>query len=228
MIVSYTINAREALFLAYFRPYTPLRFLFITLILLAPLPLLPRLLGVVKNGTMNGGFFGEFTKIRIADSPTLSRAVTWLVRPLQGIGLSLIFAEKLLNAIELTAGASLVAILVRPTLFVVSSALVGLLLSTVWALDDLGVRIYNRKTGEVHMAGSTFGTIFPLLAGAIGVSALFQSTDPATALLTVIEIFMILYPPYVLFTIIHNKFITKHYATLSETLTFRTLETALH
>jgi len=43
-------------------------------------------------------------------------------------------------------------ILIRSTLFVMGSALVSLFLSVVWALDNLGVNIYNRKTGMSALA----------------------------------------------------------------------------
>ena len=57
----------------------------------------------------------------------------------------------------------------------------SLFLSTVWALDDLGVKFYFGRTGEIRMAGSSIGTVIPLITGAIGITSVFHSNLPMDA-----------------------------------------------
>jgi hypothetical protein len=85
-------------------------------------------------------------------------------------------------------------------------------------LDDLGVRIYSVKTGEVRMAGTTVGTIFPLIAGAIVVAGLFHASLPADALIDLLEIVTVLYPPYLVFTVIHHEFVKRRSSVLRRKL----------
>jgi hypothetical protein len=110
---------------------------------------------------------------------------------------------------------------------VIGSALASLFLAVVWTLDDLGVKIYNVNTGEVRMVGTSVGTILPLLAGAIGISGLFHLNSPLDALLELIEIAAVLYPPYLCFVIAHHEFIKKRSAVLSEKLPIKRVETKI-
>jgi hypothetical protein len=92
---------------------------------------------------------------------------------------------------------------------VLGSLLVSVLLSFVWALDDLGIRFYNEKSEEVRTAGGTIGTILPIITGAFGIASLFQHADLISALTDLLGIGMILYPPYVVFAIAHREFIRR-------------------
>lgn len=202
----------------------PLRFVIVTLTLVAPVSLLPRLLALAGNMTKNERIFGQLVKATASPNQEFSKSVAWVLRPLQGIGLSMIFAERFLSFLEFSVGVSY-ARLVPLSLFVMTSALVSLFLSAVWALDDLGVKFYNRKTGEVRMAGSSVGTVLPLIAGAIGVSSLFHRSSPVDALIDLLWIVMVLYPPYVLFVVCHQEFVRRRRAALSEKLLLKRMET---
>ncbi|MBI3023654.1 MAG: hypothetical protein HYY68_08035 [Thaumarchaeota archaeon] len=223
--ISLALKSPEGLFLAHSREHILARFLLITAIFAVSVEALPKFLPSIAVWLRRKRFFGQLVKAKPAHGTDFSKTITWMIRPLQGIGLSMIFAQRLLNLFEVSAGASYVSILLRPTLFMVSTALVALLLSVVWTLDDLGGRIYNEKTGEVHMTGSTIGVVLPIVFGALGLYSLFQISSPAIALVTVIEIAMVLYPPYVLLAVIHHRLVSVRGAKLESELRLRSIET---
>jgi len=200
------------------------RTVIVTLTLVAPIGILPSVLALAANLAKSEKFFGQLVK---ATTPNreFSKSIAWILRPLQGIGLSIVFGERFLSFLELSVGDSYARLLVRLTLFMMSGAPVSLFLSAVWALDDLGVRIYNKKTGEVRTTGNSVGTVLPLIAGAIGVSGLFQHSSPLDALRDLLQIVMVLYPPYVLFAICHGEFIRRRTGVLSGKLLLRRIET---
>ncbi len=154
----------------------------------------------------------------------LSTFTAWIARPIQGISLSLIVAERFLSFLEASITGPLAAILLRLSLFVIGGALTSLFLSLIWTLDDLGVRIYNSKTGEVRTAGSTVGTILPLITGAIGVSSLFHTSLASDAIVDLLEIVMVLYPPYILFTVFHHEFVKRKRSSLARKLVTKRIE----
>ena len=226
LIISLITGHPEGLFLTRSMNGIPARFVLVTFILVAPIPILPRLLALSGNLVKNERFFGQLVKATALPLREFSTPVAWILIPLQGIALSMIFAERLLNFLEeFSIGAIYTGLLIRSTLFVIGSALVSLFLSIVWALDDLGVKIYNRKTGEVRMVGSSVGTVLPLITGAIGVTSLFHLSSPIDALADLLEIVMVLYPPYVLFAIFHHEFTTRRSSILSGKLLLRRIET---
>ena len=53
------------------------------------------------------------------------------------------------------------------------TVLVSLLLSTLWTMDDLGIRYFNRKDYEIKMVGKYVGTVMPIVFGFYGVLSLF-------------------------------------------------------
>jgi hypothetical protein len=78
-------------------------------------------------------------------------------------------AAKLLAVLQGYSGTPLVSSVVLPPgqfllgrFFAVLSIgiLVSLLLSFVWALDDLGMRYRNGRTGEVRMVGKYAGAVY--------------------------------------------------------------------
>lgn len=225
LVVSFVTGHPEDLFLTRSIVGIPVRFIIITLILATPVLILPKVVALTGNLAKNEAFFGQLVKAAASPDQECCKPIVWGLRPLQGIGLHMIFAERFLDFLEFSVGASYAAILARQILFLIGSGLVSIFLSVVWALDDLGVRIYNRGTGEVHMAGRTMGTILPLFTGAIGVSSLFHHSLPLDALIDLVEIFMVLYPPYVVFVIFHHKFVRRRFAALSEKLRMRAIET---
>lgn len=217
MILTFDTNTAGGLFFARSTRGVVVRFLFVTVILLAPIVLLSRLLRLVSKALRNDFFSLQLVNAGVS-SGGFSRLSAWFIRPFQGIGLSMIFARNILGFLEYSSGTSYAGAMFRPVLFFVDSALASILLYVVWSLDDLGVRIYNRKSTELHMAGSYVGGILPLLFGAIGVYSLFEAASPAAAVASMVEIAMVLYPPYVLLAVIHHKFLMKHRTTLSDKL----------
>jgi hypothetical protein len=183
------------------------------------------LVTVVGRVTAKQAFLGQLVKAPSSINRELGISVGWILRPVQGISLSLIVAERFLGFLEFSVGASYSFIVTRLSLFVIGGVLSSLFLSIIWALDDLGVQLYNGKTGEIHMAGSSIGTILPLITGAIGVAGLFHTNQPIEALIDLSEIVLVLYPPYVLFTVIHHEFIKRRNPGLTEKLVMKTIET---
>ena len=107
----------------------------------------------------------------------------WLVRPFQGIGIGLLFGIKLLSVLQVMTGETATASLLTPTgqfqfgrFLIVSgiTIIVSLLLSTLWTLDDMGIRYFNRKNHEIRMIGKYTGTLMPILFGFYGTFSLFS------------------------------------------------------
>lgn len=224
LIISSLTGYPEGLFLTRSIRGISTRFVIITLVLVAPIWASPRFLSWIGSVARRRGPFGQLVKVDTDTEQEFKASTFWVLRPLQGIGLSLVFAERLLQLLEFS-GATPSRLLVRLTLFVLGASLVSLLLSTVWTLDELEIRIYNEKTGEVHAAGSTVGTVLPLIAGAVGVTTLFQHTTIGAALVDLFGISMILYPPYVLYAVAHREFIRRKRVTLLESLSLKRIET---
>ena len=203
----------------------PTRFAIATLVLVLPLWSLSGFLDLTGKIVRNYSWIGQFVKPTAAFNRDLSRFTTWIARPVQGISLSLIVAERFLSFLEASISGPLAAVLFRLSLFVIGGALTSVFLSIIWTLDDLGVRIYNAKTGEVRMAGSSVGTILPMITGAIGVSTLFHTSLPSDAILDLLEIVTVLYPPYILFTVFHHEFVKRKKLSLARNLAIKRIET---
>ncbi len=216
VVISLAIGHPQGLFLTRSIRGIVLRFVLVTLLFVAPVLILPRLLVTVAELGKNESTFGQFVMTTLGSYQKLSMSGAWLIRPLQGIALSMILAERLENLLEFLPA--------RLVLFFMTSVLVSLFLSIIWALDDLGVKIYNKSTGEVYMAGRSIGTILPLIAGAIGISSLFHTSSPIVALIELLEIVMVLYPSYVFFIIFHQEFVKRRIAPLSERLILKRIE----
>ena len=98
----------------------------------------------------------------------------WLFRPFQGIGIGLLFGTKLLGILQLVAGPSVGSSLLIPEghfqlgrllLITLITVFVSLLLSTLWTLDDMGIRYFNRRDQELKMIGKYVGTVMPVILG---------------------------------------------------------------
>jgi hypothetical protein len=142
----------------------------------------------------------------------------WLIRPLQGIGISFLFATKLLAVIQIVSLPSLDgSIPFTPGHFNVGRLLVSsgitvvisLLLSILWTFDDLGVRYYNRRSQELKMIGKYLGTLMPTVFGLYGVFSLYAHSPGESALIRVFRIVIALYPPVVVFAVVHTYFLRK-------------------
>ena len=215
----------EGLFLTSSIRVIPIRFLFITIVLTLPVLALPKLLALVGEIPADRAILGKTVRAPHDIHGSLSWSIIWLLRPVQGISLSLIFAERVLSILEYSVGASLAQIFARLILFLVGGAVSSLFLSTVWALDDLGVKFYFGRTGEIRMAGSSIGTVIPLITGAIGITSVFHSNLPMDAFMNLFQTIMILYPPYVVFILIHHKFVVRRRLSLLKRLRVKRIET---
>jgi hypothetical protein len=223
-VVSFSVGTAEGLFLVQSSARTLVRFLAITMILLAPLPILPPLIAFVGKRLTDEGFLGRLVKGKIGSSVQFRKSLLWILRPLQGIGMSMLFSNQFLNLFRNFPEASFLDALIRPILFIVVSVPISILFSAIWSLDDLGVKLYLKQTGEVRSVGSYVGTILPVIFGALGIYSLFQRSSPVDALLFLVLMVMILYPPYVLFAVIHDKFLGQRKVKLFENLLFGSVE----
>lgn len=216
VLISLMAGPSQGLFLSRTIRGIVVRFVLVTLIFVAPVLILPNLLVFVVKMAENEGPLGQFVRSALCPCQQLSKLDAWVFRPLQGIGLSMIFAERLEYLLEFLP--------VRLVLFFIGSALVSLFLSVVWALDDSGIKIYNRGTGEVRMAGRSIGVVLPLIAGVVGISSLFHLNSPLDALIDLFRIVIVLYPSYVLFIIFHQEFIKMRMASLSKSFHLKRIE----
>ncbi len=149
----------------------------------------------------------------------------WIFRPLQGIGIGLLFETKLLAALQILAGVA-----AQPVLFfsrghfqldrvlIVSgiTVAISLFLSTLWTLDDMGIRYANRKNQELKMIGKYVGTVMPILFGFYGVFSLLADYPTKQAFLFLFRIGMILYPPFTVFAVMHFRFLRSREEQFSE------------
>ena len=194
--------------------------------LAAPVAAIPSILSFATKKAQ-GGLLGQLVRIEINKPIELKMTNTHLLRPLQGIALSMIFTDRLQQIVELTGETTYSRLLVRLILPIVGNVMVSLLLSTAWAMDDLGVRFYFKKTGEVRTAGSNVGLILPVITGVISVASLFWNRTIIEALVGVIGIVMASYPPYIFFVVIHNEFVRRNISTLLNRLSVGKVETTL-
>jgi hypothetical protein len=152
-----------------------------------------------------------------------------VLRPLQGMALSLIFAERFLNFLELSAGTSYSNFVLKSAVFafLMVNPLISLFLSFVWTFDDLGVKAYNKGTGEVRMLGRSIGIAIPLVTAAIGVFAMFHRAYSMDALIDLVGTLMVLYPPYLICVIFHHHFVRNRFIDLSRQVRFDKLRTSV-
>jgi hypothetical protein len=151
----------------------------------------------------------------------------WLFRPFQGIGIGLLFATKLLGVLQIVTGSTATASILlhrgqfQPgRLLVVTgiTILVSLLLSTLWTMDDLGIRYFNRKDYEIKMLGKYVGTLMPTVFGLYGVFSLFGEFSKMQAFIYLIQMIVILYPPFTIFSVVHAHFVQRRAENLLERL----------
>jgi hypothetical protein len=202
----------------------PVRYLRISLNLTLPLFLLP-VFCVMVQGLINRrekGLMGTQD-----ENFEISIAKTWFLRPFQGIGLSLLLAAKLLAVLQGYSGMPLISSVVLPPgqfllgrFFAVLSLgiLVSLLLSFVWALDDLGIRYRNGRTGEVRMVGKYLGVILPIVFGFYGFINILKDVSFLQAVYYVFQMAVVLYPPFCTLTVCHTVYVRRYGALLLKSL----------
>ena len=205
---------------------TLFRFLRVSFLLTLPL----FLLAVICSATE--GFFNRGRRHLIQAQEDRDTAIhplkNWVIRPFQGIGLSMLIATKLLTLLEVYTGSKITvdSILPQGTFnagrFFSATAIgifVSLLLSFLWSLDDLGVRHYNRRTGEVRMIGKYIGLLLPIFFGFYGIVSLFEKSDQLlVAIKYIAQMVVVLYPPFVVFNVLHSRYLKNHETILLERL----------
>jgi hypothetical protein len=163
--------------------------------------------------------------LQVADSapPEFSPLKIWVYRPLQCIGTSLLFDTKLIIALQLVAGSTVSDSLLPKGRFNIElflattlvTAVTSLLLASIWTLDDTGIRYFNRKEHELKMAGKFVGTIMPIVFGFSGVRGLLATFPTMQAMTYLSYIFIILYPPFTAFSVLHYNFVKRKYDSFS-------------
>ena len=154
-----------------------LRFFRIALFLCLPLLLLSPIFS--KLGFVMRRRKGIFLQIKGKQELEIYPMKHWLFRPFQGIGIGLLFATKFLGILPIVTGSKATTPLFLPRsqfqpgrLLIATgiTILVALLLSTLWTMDDLGIRYSNRKEYEVKMVGKHLGTLMLILFAFTGYS----------------------------------------------------------
>ena len=142
----------------------------------------------------------------------------WFYRPFQGIGISFLFGGKLIAVLTVKAFSLVEPISLVPKgsfnagLFVLTMVItvtVALLLSLIWAFDEAGIRYINRKKMEMTILGKYVETITPFLFGLYGIFSLLSKHSILQASLYIFQIIIILYPPFLIFSVFHSYFIQK-------------------
>jgi hypothetical protein len=193
---------------------TLLRFFRLSLLLTLPLLLLPSLCTLLE------GLFNRKTRrliqVQKERDPAIHPLKNWVIRPFQGIGLAMLLATKLLAFLEFYTGSKTTMETVLPQgafnakrffSLIIIGIIVSLLLSFLWALDDLGVRHYNRKTREVRMIGKYIGLLLPIFFGFYGIITLFQDNTQLIVAKYVAQMVVVLYPPFVVFNVLHSRYL---------------------
>jgi len=202
-----------------------LRFFRIVLILVIPLLVLPQIL-VVARGLLRGPNW-ELVQFREERKRLIEPWKHWLLRPFQGIGLSMLIAAKLVILLGIYQSSGIDASVILPPaifspwrfLMITAMAItVSILLSCLWGLDDLGVRLYNRKTREIKMIGRYLGMILPILFGFYGMVSIFQEHSRLQAIKYIAQMVVILYPPFLTFDVCHAFYIRRRQMLLLEKL----------
>jgi len=193
---------------------TLFRFLRLSLLLTLPLLLLPSVCSGIE------GFFNRGKRFLIQAQEDRGTAIhplkNWVIRPFQGIGLAMLLATKLLMLLEIYTGSKITVETILPqgefnTRRFFSGIAIGvavsMLLSLLWALDDLGVRHYNKKSGEIRMIGKYVGLLLPLFFGFYGILSLFQDYSQVLVAKYVGQMIVVLYPPFVVFNVLHSRYL---------------------
>jgi hypothetical protein len=196
---------------------TLFRFLRLSALLAFPLFLLPKICSLLE------GFFNRGTRQLIQVEQERDFSIrplkNWVLRPLQGIGLSMLIATKLLGFLEIYTGSRVtLETLLPPGHFDPErllgatgiAVIVSLSLSFLWALDNLGIRYHNRKTQEVRMVGKYIGLLLPISFGFYGIINLFEDHSRLLAARYVAQMVVVLYPQSVILNVFHARFLARH------------------
>ncbi len=196
------------------------RFLRLFLNLTLPLFLLPVICTMAQR--LLNGKSRQLIRIRKEENADFHAFQSWFLRPLQGIGLLLLMATHFLGPLGTYLGSSFTGPAV-PTVpppgeltlgRFINVGLTSMVLSFVWTMDDLGLRHYNKKAGEIRIVGKYLGSLLPILTGFYGIYGLFKDQPPLIAALMIGQRIVIFYPPLVIFNVLHTYFVNKNRAAL--------------
>jgi hypothetical protein len=202
-----------------------LRFFRLIIILALPILFLPYV-SVFMQYFLNRGNY-RLIQMPEERGHEFNRWQGWLIRPLQCIGLAMLIASKFITVLQIYTGDTSTTSTVLPPLhfsmgrFLSITAIAmttSLLLSFLWTLDDLGIRYSNRKTGEVRMIGKHIGILLPVIFGFYGIFNLFESHERLLAIRYIFQMVIVLYPPFVVMTVLHFLYIEKYENILLEKL----------
>jgi hypothetical protein len=202
-----------------------LRFFRLTIILALPILFLPYV-SIVMRYLLNRGNYC-LVRMREERNNEFNRWQGWLIRPLQCIGLSMLIASKFITVLQIYTGDTISTVAVLPPLhfslwrFLSITAIAmttSLLLSFLWTLDDMGIGYSNTKTGEVRMIGRYIGMLLPIVFGVYGIFNLFEIHERLLAVQYILQMIIVLYPPFVVMTVLHFLYIEKHENILLEKL----------
>jgi hypothetical protein len=202
-----------------------LRFFRLLLVLVLPLFFLP------QTYLITGRFLHirkwELVQLQEERRRVINPLQNWLLRPFQGIGLSMLIATKLIFLLGIYTGIGIDASAVLPppafhiSRFLTTTAIaitISLLLSYLWGLDDLGIRLYNHKTQEIRMIGKYAGALLPILFGFYGMVSMFQNHSQVLAFQYLAQMVVILYPPFLIFNVSHAFYLKQKETVLLEKL----------
>jgi len=199
-----------------------LRFFRITFLLCLPLYLLLPVFG--RLGRVVQRKNSAFLQMKEKQDLEIHPLKHWFFRPFQGIGIGLLFGTKLLSVLQVVIGTTASASLLIPKgqfqlgRFLVVTGItivISLFLSTLWTLDDMGIRYFNRKNHEIRMIGKYVGTLMPIVFGLYGVFSLFDQFSKVQALIYLFQMIVILYPSFTIFSVFHAHFVQRRVEELS-------------
>jgi hypothetical protein len=162
----------------------------------------------------------ELVQLQQERNQEITPLKNWLLRPLQGIGIS-IFLLEIYSSGGIDSSVIMPPPSFSPWRFFATTAMavtVSLVLSYLWALDDLGIRLYNRKTREVRMIGKYLGLILPVILGFYGMISISKNHSMMMAIQYLAQMVLILYPSFLVFNVFHTFYINRSENRLLERL----------
>jgi hypothetical protein len=202
-----------------------LRFFRLIIILALPILFLPYVSSFMQYFLNRGNY--RLIQSRVERNREFNRLHSWFIRPLQCIGLAMLIAAKFITVLQIYSRDAITTSTVLPPphfspgrfLSITAIAMAtSLLLSFLWTLDDLGIRYSNRKTGEVRMIGKYIGILVPVMFGFYGIFSLFEIHERLLAVQYISQMVVVLYPPFVVMTVLHFLYIEKYESTLLDRL----------
>ena len=190
------------------------RFLRLSFILILPILIIPYICTIMSR--LLHTKHGRLIQLQEERTLEIDHIQVWLLKPLQGIALTMLLAVKLIDFLQIYVDESIMGNVIIPTgqfdltrflganiILIVTS----IFLPFLWTLDDLGIRYYNTKSGEVRMVGKYVGVLLPIILGLYGMITLFKDSDRYLAIWNILQISLVLYSPFVMLAVVHFLYI---------------------